>query len=202
MIRKIPYPFALFFFLIFFTLSACTTFAPTPPKTIFSFKDRTKTLQQIKYFQLSGKIAVQTNKEAGSAVLHWTQNNGQYEMALLNPLGTSILKLTGKKESVLLETADGKSYSAKNPEQLLADQWGFHLPVSYLNYWVRGIPVPGLPYHGQFDVFHRLKTLSQQNIQIQFLSYMNTELIDLPQMITITSPTLKAKIRIYQWTLN
>ena len=45
----------------------------------------------------------------------------------------------------MLQTSDGKRYNAASPEQLLAEQWGFHLPVSNMKYWVRGLPVPGIP---------------------------------------------------------
>lgn len=196
----------VFLYLFFtFCLAGCTTLAPPPvsaPAAKMTWKERQFALANIKYWQLTGKIAVQTAKESGSANVDWLQNQQHFSISLFGPLGTGGLKLLGRPGIVTLETADGKHYSAKNAEQLLVDQWGYRLPVSYLHYWIRGIPVPDIQYTGQFDANSRFTQLSQQGWQVQFLNYTNMGRIDLPNKIAISSPLLNAKIIIYQWKIR
>ncbi len=191
---------------ISFVLTACQQMAPstasaTSPSTISpSWSQRKIALTRLQQWQLNGKIAVQTAQDAGSASVDWLQAGKQYTISLFGPLGTHGMKLQGHPQQVTLTFADGKQYNANNPEELLAQQWGFRVPVSYLHYWIRGLPVPMVATNTmQFDDQHRLSSLSQQEWQVQFLGYTRVGTMDLPEKITITSAALKTKIVIYQW---
>lgn len=188
--------------LICLLISSCTAVSPpsTSPANV-SWQTRTKQLQQLSRWKLNGKIAVQTAQDSGSATIDWSQNSRQYFISLLGPLGAGGLKLTGQPGSVTMQTADGKVSSASSPEQLLINQWGWDLPVSNLTYWVRGIPAPGSQASTQFDEYHRLSRLSQQGWHIQYLSYTKANGIELPQRMSLESPSLKAKMMIYNWNL-
>lgn len=194
--------------LIIFALwgSGCTTIAPsTPEKAAMvsapDWQTRAKALANLQSWQLSGKIAVQTQQDAGSASIDWVQRNRQYTVSLMGPLGAHSLKLTGKPGKVMLEMSDGTRATASNPEELLAREWGFHLPVSYLNYWIRGLPVPSLPSQKSFDATHRLSTLAQQGWHIQFQRYTSIGHVDLPDKLLITSADLRTRIIIYKWNI-
>ena len=182
-----------------FGLSACTTIAPQAPPSTLSWSERQATLSHLQNWHLNGKIAVQTTEDSGSATVDWVQNNNSYTVSLLGPLGANGLKLTGQPGLVTLTMADGKRFTASNPEELLAKQWGFHLPVSYLRYWIRGLPVPGVAASNQFDASHRLMNLTQDGWQVQFLNYTHSHNLDLPSKLFITSSTTKVKILIYSW---
>lgn len=187
------------------TLSGCSTINPTaapPAAPKATWTDRQATLNNIKSWRLNGKIAVQTPHDSGSASVNWTQNPRSYVISLLGPLGSNGMKLTGQPGQVTLQTSDGKSYKASSPEQLLAKQWGFHLPVSNLNYWVRGLPVPNVAATTHFDHFGRLDSLTQQGWRIDYLSYTNVGRVDLPEKLSITSPSLSVKIIVYQWNVG
>src|SRR5579872_5261252 len=182
-------------------LTSCATTTP-PSNPTLSWQNRQMVLSQIQQWQLTGKIGIQTTQNAGSATLNWTENaERHYVLSLTGPLGAGSIKLIGQPGSVEMQTADGHHYTASTPEQLLNSQLGWDLPVSYLYYWIRGIPVPDLPSQTQFDAYHRLIFLIQQNVQVQFLSYSQVGTVDLPNKIFITSPMVKAKIIIYEWKL-
>lgn len=180
------------------TASAADT---TTPSSNVSEQDRQTSLASINSWRINGKIAVYGARDSGSASVNWVQNRGHYSISLLGPLGSHGLKLTGDPGHVNLQTSDGKSYQAANPEQLLAQRWGFHLPVSNMRYWVRGLPVPG-PAKTQFDNEGRLTDLVQQGWHVQYQSYTKVSRVDLPDRISITSPSLRVKIVIYQWNIG
>lgn len=189
--------------LIAFFLNSCATITPTPTSNKqIPWENREKTLSRLDNWRINGKIGVQTAQDSGSATINWTQTQQHYIISLLGPLGSNELTLNGGPGGVTMVSANGKQSSAASPEQLLAQQWGWHIPVSNLRYWIRGLPVPGIPASTHFDNYHRLSDLDQQGSHIQFLSYTTANGMELPQKIYITSPSIKTKIVIYEWNTH
>ena len=184
------------------TLTACTTVAPPSTPTNESWQTREAALSKLNSWKLSGKVAAQTSSDSGSATMDWRQQGSHYTVSLLGPLGAGGMTLTGQPGNVDLQMSDGKHYRATNPEELLARGWGFNLPVSYLHYWIRGLPVPGIPSQNQFDSYHRLTSLSQQGWQVQILAYTRAGTLELPSKLAISSPTLSSKIVVYEWKIG
>lgn len=183
--------------------AATTAQAQTGQAKPETWEQRTKTLAAIKSWQINGKIAVHTPNDAGSATIDWQQQHQHFLISLTGPLGSHNLKLTGEPGLVTADSADGKHASASSAEQLLAQQWGFKVPVSNLNYWVRGLPVPGTASRTHFDASgNKLDQLEQQGWLVQFLSYKQVRGIDLPDKIFISSPSLKVRMMIYQWQIG
>lgn len=184
-------------------MASCASVAPpSTPTTSTPWKDRQTQLNHLQNWQVNGKIAAQTAHDAGSASVNWVQNQNHYNISLLGPLGSSGMTLVGQPGQVTLQTPAGKRITATSPEQLLAQQWGFNVPVSNLNYWIRGLPVPDAKAETSFDAYGRLNSLTQQGWNVQFLSYTNAHGLELPSKITITSSALKVKIIIYQWRVS
>jgi len=187
---------------LFLFLSACSTLTPPSSKPLdLSWKERQQALEQFKSWQLQGVIAVQTPSDNGSANLTWKQNAQTYTISLFGPLGSNAVQIQGKPGLVILQTAQGQSSHAANPEQLLYNQLGWKLPVSHLYYWARGLPVPTLPAEQAFDNHHRLIKLTQQNWQLWFKQYAVFHQKELPTKIILRHPQLNIKIVIYQWEI-
>lgn len=186
-------------------LTSCSVTAPPqapPAAPKATWEDRQITLNRIQNWSLNGKIGIQSRQDSGSATVNWIQSARTYSISLSGPLGSNGMRLSGQPGHVTLQTSDGKSYSASSPEQLLASRWGYHLPVSNMHYWVRGLPVPGTASKTRFDRYGRLTSLSQQGWNIEYLGYMNAGGVDLPERMALTSPALRVKIVIYQWKLR
>lgn len=192
--------------LIISNITACTpiTSQPseqpsTPPLT---WQARQNDLNRLQSWVINGKVAVQTAQDSGSVNVDWVQNRQKYTISIVGALGSNRLKLAGEPNQVTLITSDGKQYQAQNPEQLLAERWGYRLPISSLRYWIRGLPVPNVTYSNQLDSYNRLHELTQQGWQIQYLNYTKVGHLDLPSKITVTSSSLKAKLIIYSWNFS
>lgn len=182
------------------TTTSLTSPAIEPVTKPISWKDREFALNAIKSWHINGKIAVQTPQQSGSATVNWTQQANRFNISIVGPLGAGGIKLYGTRTGqVTLQTSDGQVFTDNNPEQLLAKRWGYHLPVSNLSYWIRGLPSPNMAASTHFDTAGRLSTLIQQGWVIQYLSYVHRGKVDLPDRITIHSPSLQVKIAIYEW---
>lgn len=183
-------------------LSSCTTVAPEAvPDSSISWQSRKQTLSKINKWRLKGKLAVIAKQDSGSANFNWVQRAQNFDISLYGPIGSSAVQLNGRPGKVVMTTGSGNQFTASTPEELLNKQLGWRLPVSYLNYWVRGLPVPGGTQSTQFDKAHRLSKLNQKGFDVVFNRYTNSGGIDLPQRITITSSSIKTKIFIYNWEI-
>lgn len=190
-------------------LTACSTVTPTTtstasttiPAEAASWKNREAELKRLQTWQVNGKIAVRTAKDSGSATVNWSERHGSYRIYLAGPLGSHGLQLNGEPGHVVLETSEGKRLTANTAEQLLEQNWGFDLPVSYIKYWVRGIPVPGITNNTQFDSQGRINHLVQDGWRVQYQSYTHKGNLDLPARLSINSDRLDVKIIIYDWKI-
>lgn len=182
-------------------LTSCTTVAPPSTPTQETWQTRKTQLERIQSWQLNGKVGVQTAQDSGSATIDWEENRGNYTVNLYAPLGAGTMKLSGRPGSATLVMPDGKKFTASSPEALLAKNWGFNLPVSYLRYWVRGLPVPGTAANLHFDAFNRVTSFSQQGWQVQIQSYTRAGGAELPSRLSISSATLHGKLVIHTWNI-
>lgn len=184
-------------------LSGCSsTTAPkvaTAQPTAPSWPLRKARLQELKNWQIKGKVAIHSQNDSGSVSLAWTQHHQSYTLSLFGPLGSNAVQIEGKPGLVTLQTADGKHFSAQNPEQLLHEQTGWDLPISSLIYWARGLPVPGSSAETHFDNQHRLLQLRQGDWQIDYSQYTAFQGVELPTRLALNHPQLHIKLVIYQW---
>lgn len=194
--------FVLFFITLW--LTSCTI-APTELQTAqnkyATWSNRAKTLNQIHTWNLTGLIAIRERNNAWSANLQWQQQQQNYHIRLFGPLGTHTYELSGDASHVILATPEGKQFSATTPEELLAQQLGWRIPVSYLLYWVRGLPAPTLVAEKSFDTYHHLTELKQAGWTIHYLRYTSANHIDMPSKIFLDNTKLNVKIIVNKWQI-
>jgi outer membrane lipoprotein LolB len=183
-------------------VTGCTSMTPpAATQSTVTWDSRKALLNNMENWQISGKIAVITANDSGSASVDWSQRASSFTLSLYGPLGAKAIKMSGAPGHVTLKTSEGKTITAPSAEQLLSDQWGWQLPLSSLKYWLRGLPVPGVPQQSTFDAAHRLASLTQQGFTIRYQGYTTAGALDLPQHLSITSPSIKTKIIIYKWNV-
>ena len=197
----------LIILLLFLGLIGCAT-TPVPTATPeapqpLTWENRAGVLSHLTAWDVNAAIAVRNNAKQGadSANMQWQQNGQNYSILLFGPLGSNSVHLTGRPGNVQLEAANGKKFSAKSPEMLLTEQTGYHVPVSNLYYWIRGIPVPNVPAQKHFDNTNHLVELNQAGWLVQFLSYTSVNQVELPNKIFLSNPEMTVKIVIHKWKL-
>lgn len=188
-------------------LTACASFTPktlTPSrdKTInhyLPWEKRKAQLNNLQHWQARGNLAAHTtNKQGINASFSWQQNYHAYQLIFFGPLGTQSAVLVGNPERVCL-TTNRHTYSAENPESLLAEQLGLRLPVSQLYYWLRGLPAPQSRYTSTLDAYNHLLKLRQSGWRVNYTHYTNSGVIDLPDRLEITNGQWQVRIAIADW---
>ena len=174
--------------------------APSPSSPATSKQQRHQLLQ-LSHWHAKGAFALHTETHHLSANLAWQQQGRNYDISFFGPMGMGVIQVQGNPERVRLQTGDGKVFYAKSPEELLRTQLGWNLPISHLYYWIRGLPVPGIPSKPTLDQDQRLVQLRQADWLVSFKQYSSYQGIVLPTNIILQNPQLNLRLVISQWVL-
>lgn len=182
-------------------ITACSTLpAPNAPLNHpLTWPARQTSLNQITSWKINGLISIRDNQQAQSANVTWTQNEQDYTISIFGPLGFGGLILEGKPGIVTLKEDNGRKFTATTPEELISETSHWVLPVSDLHFWIRGLPAPDTPNQLQFDRYHHLLSLNQQDWKISYQKYSGIQNTDLPSVIVMSRPPLTIKIVISEW---
>ena len=191
----------LLFIGLILSLSACVT-PPEKPAypTIDSAQQqqitqyRRSRLEPVDVWNIKGRIAIQYAKDGFSAGLRWRQEQDTFNISLTDPLGRVAARLEGNDQQVML-SAQGETYSADSPDQLMQKQLGWALPLDSLYHWSKGIPDPNHPLRAVgYDNFGRPVSLLQDGWQVYFKQYPDNDVLSQPKHVSIERPTFKAKL--------
>lgn len=195
MMRIIPLLLALL-------LGACSQTPSRPqPDTApaLNWQLRQQQLVQLSHWQLSGRLAVQSDHEAWYMSLEWQQRDTKYSLNIIAPLGQGAMQLHGDAVQVELLTDEGESLTSSDPELLLYQQFGWKVPVKALRYWVLGLPAPGENLQS-LDEYGRLSQLQQAGWEIEFIDYQPQLGIELPRKVFIRNHQASVKLVISSWS--
>ncbi len=135
---------------------------------------------------MQGRMAVHTARHGGEVSLLWVQSWPDYTITLSGPLGHGLVRLERGAGGAQLEDEHQHVYRAASAEELLFKTTGWRVPLSGLDYWVRGLPVPGVPHVQTLDDAGLLRQLRQSGWRIRFLAYRRFGSYVLPSAMELT----------------
>ena len=157
-------------------------------------------LAGLERWSMTGRLAVQSGQEGWNATLHWDQDNANFTMRLIAPLGQGTYQLYGDDHSVSLLTAENKIYQADNPETLLQQNLGWSVPVGGLKYWIKGIPDPGVNTENLvIDKDGRMTDLQQSGWRISILRYTDFNGTQFPSKLFMQNDRFKLRLVVQDW---
>jgi len=122
---------------------------------------------QIAGFEVTAKISVTGNDRTDTGSVRWVHLSQRDEWSVFSPTGSLIASLVVTPESSTLTTPD-KIIEAVTPEALLELELNWPLPISYLPYWVRGLPAPLEAHQATTDPSGRVTRLQQAGWTVQY----------------------------------
>ena len=123
-------------------LAACAS-VPEPDATSGNWAAQRQRIEAIEYFTASGKITLRTAEQAESASLLWQQLGESSHLRLSGPMGLSATTVDSNGQQVVIRQGDETrrwDIDDPAPEYTL----GWSLPLRALQYWLKGVPAPGL----------------------------------------------------------
>jgi len=130
-------------------------------------------------WDLSGRLGYRAGSDGGSASIDWQQRDQQGTLHFSGPLGIGSARILWQPGYAELDNGKEKLVSTGSAE-LAWRLTGLMLPVEALQYWVRGLPSPGLPAEPQFDELGQLNQLEQAGWSLQFDRYAPVDGLQLP----------------------
>ena len=193
--------------LIWSTLSGCTIFDTrtheATPTLHYNWATTQQNLNNLKDWSLIGKIGIRTPQDSLTiAINSWDQENDNFDINLSSTFfGLGATTLIGNNQFVTLtESGEPPTYS-DSPNTLMQSALGFPLPITYLAYWVKGLPAPDLFAKIKFNEQGLPLSFKQDRWQLHFSNYHTEHGIPLPGKIKIEQNNTRIILAIKQWTL-
>lgn len=146
-------------------------------------------------FELAGRVAVRYGKEAASGRVSWRHSASADDLVIATPLGQGIAEISRRGGEYMLQTSDGKRYTARDPETLTEEALGWRLPLEGLPEWVRGRALPNVPAETE-NGGRRLATLRQLGWTIEYLEFGEN---NLPRRLRLTRADLDIRLVLETW---
>lgn len=156
-------------------------------------------LASIQQFSLQGRIGVQTYNKGFSGSLQWQHNSTHDDIALYSPLGSQVASIKKTAKEVILEDANGRSYTAVDAETLTQTVLGWRLPLKGLADWSIGRPTDSVIEDSAWDEQGLLTTLNQDGWKIEYQNYAEQDGHMLPNKIILKSDKLNLKLLVEKW---
>jgi outer membrane lipoprotein LolB len=118
-------------------------------------------------FDLVGRVLASYSGGAVTANVRWEHSTARDEIWLMTPTGQTLAHIVDTQHGVVLTRADQQEHRAQSVEALTRQVLGWPLPLSQLQYWIRGVPAPGAAASDiERDASKRLVRFTQDNWQV------------------------------------
>lgn len=151
-------------------------------------------------FDLVGRALVTYSGGAVTANLRWEHAAAMDEIWLMTPTGQTLAHIVDSAQGATLTRADRQQYRAGSVEALTRQALGWSLPLSLLQYWVRGEPAPGdTPGGIQRNADNALLTLTQHGWQVSFTYHLQGELAGKVRILDLSDGANQIRLVIDTW---
>ena len=153
-------------------------------------------------WDMHARAVLQLEGEIYHLGIRWQRNSSGYNLVLEAPFGQGVFRIDARPAALdpfVLRLPNGQRFMNSSTEALLDEVVGWSIPVSGLEYWVRGIPDPAGIYSHRFEDM-RLKSIKQDGWNIDYLDYFeNSELTPLPRRLKLERDKISLKLVIERW---
>jgi len=162
-------------------------------------------------WHMKGRMVVVNGAELWAMSVDWQQKGDEYIIYLSGPFGAGKVQLAGSRNGVLLKDSDDQLFYAATPEELLLEHTGVAMPLSYLRFWMLGLPQPSTSQnenHAKLDQQGRLESLNREQWDIVFKRYIKINAyvgkpVDLPDKIFISKgEDIKVRVVVGEWLFD
>lgn len=183
-------------------LQACSAIAP-PAAENSVWSALRDDLQDLDSWQLGGRVNVRYYDDAYTPRIRWQQLDRSYNIRLWGTFNAGNTTIEGRPGFVTLEQ-DGNVLTANSPEDLILQQLGYELPVSHLEYWIRGLPAPSSAAELDFNELNQLSQLVQDGWTVSYPDPRQYGDIVLPRRVDMSRANEDVRLRFVglSWTLD
>jgi len=156
----------------------------------------------VREWNLYARAALRLEGEAYNIGIRWQRWRDERFMILLEaPFGQGVFRIDSNEPGVYrLLLPDGQSFENTTAEALLEDAVGWSLPISGLDFWIRGLPHPQSAYSHRLDSRGRARSIRQDGWDIEYQEYKPApDGPQLPRRMRLVDETVTLKLVIEHW---
>ena len=184
------------------SLVGCSSMAPPAVEnTIWTVQQHR--LQALDSWQLRGRVNVRYYDQSHTPRMLWQQNGSSFSLRLWGTFNTGNTVIEGQPGAVTLRQGD-TTVRADSPEQLILQQLGYELPVSRLQYWIRGLAEPAMAAEYEFSETNHPARLRQDGWVIDYSDLRQYGELSLPRQVEVSRPSDDVRLRFVglNWSLD
>ncbi len=182
-------------------LSACASAPPAAERGEWLLQR--ENLEALESWRFRGRVNVRYENESHTPRILWQQRDRHYNIRLWGSFNVGNTRISGDPDGVTLE-ADGEVLTAETPEDLILEQLGYELPVSHLEYWIRGLPAPGGEADLLFNELDQLAEIRQEGWSVSYPDPRQYGEISLPGEMEARRSADDVRLRFVglRWTID
>lgn len=157
-------------------------------------------VQTLTKWHAKGRLAVKNGDKGGNASFVWQQVGDRYQVQMHGPFGSGAVVITGGPHHVIAKESNGKTHRASTPEALMQQLAGWQVPLTGLQCWIRGVPIPDVKVSLQkMNAQGLLENLVQDGWNIHISEYTQDRM-PLPKKMQLQHGKLKIKLIVTSWS--
>lgn len=185
-------------------LAGCAALPPVPEDPLAArtaFLDRAAVLETVRHWRFVGRLALELPTESWSGQLNWRTEDMRQVIDLSGPMGRGGGRLLLGGTQAVLITREGDRYEAANADELTALVTGREIPVGGLDYWVRGMPRPGVGFDLRADADGLPRRLIQDGWEIVYGVFEDMAPVPMPMSVELHREDMRVRLIIQRWQL-
>jgi len=164
-------------------LAACQTAPRLEQSTAWQI--RANQLGELDQWQLQGRVNARYENESHTPRIRWQQNQDNYTIRLWGTLNAGNTLIEGRPGFVTFDQG-GEVRTASSPESLILEHLGYELPVSQLEYWIKGLPTPDEQHQLELGEFNEVLSMQQSGWTMSYEDYRLFGEYSLPRRIQMS----------------
>ena len=161
--------------------------------------------QQIKAWEIRGRLGVQTESTGGTLDIIWKQSDEDYSIRLIAPLGAGTYLVQGDSSFAEIRFPDGEKKTVNNVNDVFTSTLEVDLPANALKDWVRGLPAKTLSVDDiNWNEQGLLNNIKQSGWNIEMKKYAGKKIL-LPHAIYLSrddNAELDIRLLLRQWLID
>jgi outer membrane lipoprotein LolB len=186
-------------------LAGCAAFPPVPEDQLAArtaFLERAVDLAAVSHWRFVGRLTLELPTESWSGQLNWRTEGLRQVIDLSGPMGRGGGRLVLGGYQAELITREGDRYEAADADELMALVTGRGIPVGGLDYWVRGMPRPGVGFDLRADADGQPRRLVQDGWEIVYGVFDDAAPVAMPMSVELHREDMRLRIIIQRWQLT
>jgi outer membrane lipoprotein LolB len=153
-------------------------------------------------WNLEGHFTVSDGRDGGSGTLTWQADGSNYSLILRAPVTGKTVELEGGPGGAVLTGLRVTPIHGDDAQALLADEFGWHMPVQQLTWWVRGLRAPDGSAQVSYGENGLPSLLLQDGWSVEYRDWYADTDPPLPRKIFAAKPPYSVRLLIEKWRIR